>query len=100
MPTYPFERERHWLDAQTVELPQAPLAASPHQRQPSAEAGPTVVEATIDRRTLILDKVKRALQDLSGIPDDAFDDDATSSSWASIRCCSRAQTWPSGASSV
>lgn len=79
LPTYPFERKRHWIDPKPLtNLPTAAAAPAP---EPIPE--PVLVEpamstpASVCRREAIATAIRAVLTDLSGIPAEELADDAS-----------------------
>ncbi|MBJ7574535.1 amino acid adenylation domain-containing protein [Luteimonas sp. MC1828] len=77
LPTYPFERKRHWVDAvaavPTVAAPPVPAAVAPQPLQPppspSTQAQPV---AAMDRKPRLIAKLKDLFEDVAGFDlDDA-----------------------------
>ncbi len=86
LPTYPFERKRHWVDASPVANVESPVAVTtarsvisiPPMTIPEtvvATASP-VVPSAADRRPRVLARIKEQIEDVSGIEVDDADPDA------------------------
>ena len=84
LPTYPFERKRHWIDPVSVKRPVAPSLEVPATpvasgRDPVRETR-TVVAATIDsrsRRDRLVAELKSLLNGMSGVDVTQLDEHAT-----------------------
>lgn len=89
LPTYPFQRKRHWIDAppsarraaagaasQPVSVPVATPATS-IQEQPTGESKPMTVASVVDRVPVIEASLLRILSDISGESLSASDSSAT-----------------------
>ena len=63
LPTYPFERKRYWIEPPQTS-PEISVATQEEHHMPSIESAPAV--ALPARKTIILDKLRSVLKDLSG----------------------------------
>ncbi|MFN3523113.1 MAG: amino acid adenylation domain-containing protein [Phenylobacterium sp.] len=68
LPTYPFERESHWIEAPKASAEAAAPIAVAAQAQPAAAVVPVVREAvmTVDRKPALCGDIVAILEDLSG----------------------------------
>ncbi len=79
LPTYPFERKRHWIDPKPLGS-QGPVAPAP---APEPAPEPVFVQATMStpasicRREAVAAAIRAVLTDLSGIPAEELDGDAS-----------------------
>ena len=76
LPTYPFAKNRHWLDAKpkTIITP----VNEPKQIMSTSESSAEKFETQgLSRQDLILDRLKGLLHDMSGIPISDMSDQAT-----------------------
>jgi len=73
LPTYPFERQRHWIDPKPMTDHAAETLAS---ETPTSEIPPAETPAPATRTVAIGDAVRAILADLSGIPETEMDGDA------------------------
>ncbi len=83
LPTYPFERKRHWVDPKPLTdapstLP-APVAADPVVATPEPISVPPAMSTPppAERRGTIAAAIRAVLTDLSGIPDEELAGDAS-----------------------
>ena len=66
LPTYPFERQRHWVEAAPASRPPASAAAT--LPPPSSEGTPMSTPApSMDRRPRLIGQLKTAFEDISGL---------------------------------
>ena len=80
LPTYPFERDRHWIER--AAMPSAPVPASENGRADDAEIVPRQPEpvaspAPRDRRSWIQDRLLEEFSALSGMSAQELDTRAT-----------------------
>lgn len=73
LPTYPFERQRYWLEASTHEVPPAVDVASSVELEVDKTRVPSRATDSADPREVVLQQVLDVLQDLSGLERDALD---------------------------
>jgi amino acid adenylation domain-containing protein len=67
LPTYPFERRRHWVEAAPVS--REPVPAATAAPPPSSEGTPMSIPAVLpmDRRPRLIDQLKAAFEEVSGL---------------------------------
>ena len=76
LPTYPFERARHWIDARPWgEAGAAP--AAPEARAPEPHAAPEAAPGPETRRERILARLRGIVHELSGVDPERIDPHAT-----------------------
>ena len=83
LPTYPFERKRHWIDPAALARPVSPVesvASLPHSvvaALPVAAPPAPIVAASTSRTERVVSAIKQLLHEMSGIDLPALDERAT-----------------------
>ncbi|MED5621725.1 non-ribosomal peptide synthetase/type I polyketide synthase [Ideonella sp. BN130291] len=76
LPTYPFQRERHWFARRISTTAAAHVAAAPHASLPAAARAPEVAPA-MSRLPRLAQELQRLLGDVSGVAPEDIQGDAT-----------------------
>lgn len=76
LPTYPFERKRHWVEPARTEVPQTAVVTAPPQAESAnatipfqTEAMPSMTDSSPSpaRRSALADQIRALIKDLSGV---------------------------------